>query len=355
MRFVSNSARQAALFALISTLWLGCGGVDFDSGEFKSCSEAGAVIGKCGNTDPTLQERQQSIAVRSNNAVDVLFVVDNSGSMSQEQAGIGNKINGFLNKIKDLDWQIALTTTDSRTSTPGPDSISREWGDGQFRPFDSDTGSQYILRKSQVTATDAQAMLANAINVGVGGSGDERGINATYRAVERSGASLAVILISDEDECSTGAAGCPAATARNSDPSIAVNFIRSQLGTSKVFSFSSIIQIPGDSSCTTGANVGNVYKSITQMTGGVLGSVCASDYTAALNVLGQRVVELVNSVALNCAPQDMNKDGKADVTVQLEGAGVMPSSDYTVSGNTLSFTQGLPEGNHRFYYFCKVN
>ena len=74
-----------------------------------------------------------------------------------------------------------------------------------------------------MTAADAQTKLSAAIQMGIGGSGNERGINAAYRAVERAAtpgvnrdffrpnAKLAVVLISDEDECSVGAAECPAA------------------------------------------------------------------------------------------------------------------------------------------------
>jgi hypothetical protein len=194
-----------------------CSDVSFEhgSGEFKSCTTQGAQLSNCLNENPILRPQQQAINVKANNEVDVLFVVDNSGSMSQEQVGIGNKINGFLDKIKLLSWQIALTTTDSRTDTIGPDGISRPWGDGQLRPFDSDTGSEYVLRSTQSNLADAQSKLANAINVGTSGDGLERGINASYRAVERIGsssanrdffrqnASLAIIVISDEDECSS--------------------------------------------------------------------------------------------------------------------------------------------------------
>lgn len=344
-----------------------CSDVSFEhgSGEFKSCTTQGAQLSNCLNENPILRPQQQAINVKANNEVDVLFVVDNSGSMSQEQVGIGNKINGFLDKIKLLSWQIALTTTDSRTDTIGPDGISRPWGDGQLRPFDSDTGSEYILRSTQSNLADAQTKLASAINVGTSGDGLERGINASYRAVERIGsstpnrdffrqnASLAIVIISDEDECSTGASGCPAATASRSDPATAANFIRSQFSSSKVVSFSSIIHIPNDSTCTTGQQQGNVYKAITNLTGGVLGSVCSNDYTSALNILGQKVTQLVNSVALICPPLDMDKDGDQDVTVVLSGGAIMSVSGFSVSGSTLAFTQGLPEGNHTFHYFCK--
>jgi hypothetical protein len=49
----------------------------------------------------------------------------------------------------------------------------------------------------------------------------------------------------------------------------------------------------------------------------------------------------------------MDKDGDQDVTVVLSGGTIMSVSGFSVSGSTLAFTQGLPEGNHTFHYFCK--
>ncbi len=236
--------------------------------------------------------------------------------------------------------------------------------DGQFRPFDANAGSQYILRKSQVNLADAQSKLSNAIQMGIGGSGTERGINATFRAIERSttpsanrdffrpNAKLAVVVISDEDECSIGSAGCPAASAAKSDPQNIVKLVQDTFGLNKGFSFSSIVKIPGDATCTSAANEGKTYKALSELTGGVVASVCSSDYSTPLNVIGNRVVQLVNSTALSCPPVDLDGDGKPDVRVELQG-GTLYAGSYTVNGPNVSFSTPLPEGQHRFYFFCK--
>lgn len=358
----------AMMFVALPTFWNGCGNVAFETGQgsnYKDCALSGADFSNCFNTRPgELKEASQSINVGAQTEVDVLFVVDNSGSMAEEQQGIGNKINGFLNKINGLNWQIAITTTDPRPDTVITGDTNRPWGDGQLRPFDSNSGSQYILRSNQVTAADAQTKLSNAIQMGIAGSGDERGIYGAYRAVERStvagvnrdffrpNAKLAVILISDEDECSTGAGGCPAATAAKSVPQNMIDHVRATLGQNKGFSFNSIIYIPNDASCTTGQKAGAVYKEMSTLTGGVVASVCATDYTTPLNVIGSRVVSLVNSASLTCAPEDINGDGKADIQISLAGGGTYTGT-YTVAGANVSFSTPLPEGAHKFYYFCK--
>lgn len=350
------------------SFWNACGEVTFEAGSgsnSKNCALEGADLSNCFNSDPTkLRDVSQSINVAAQSEVDVLFVVDNSGSMSQEQTGIGNKINGFLSKLNGLSWQIAITTTDDRDTTPITGDTNRPWSDGQFRPFDSNTGTQYILRSSQVSAADAQTKLSNAIQMGVDGSGNERGINATFRAVERAAqpgvnrdffrpnAKLAVILISDEDECSTGAAACPATNANKSVPQNLIDQVKSTLGNTKSLSFNSIVYMPGDATCATGANQGNVYKQMSNLTGGALVSVCANDYTTPLTVIGNRVAQLVNSATLSCPPVDVNADGKADVQVALAGGGNY-SGSYTVNGADVSFSTPLPEGLHKFYFFCR--
>mgnify|MGYP001199444845 CR=1 FL=1 len=338
-----------------------CSKVSFESqasSDKDSCVQLGIQTNKCG-----FQAHDQMAEVKANLDVDVLFVIDNSGSMKQEQIDIANKISGFMDKIKNLNWQIALTTTDDRATTKSTDGVDRAWSDGQFRPFDADDGVELILKASLVTAVEAQTKLGSAIQVGLLGSGNERAINATYRAVERAatasvnkdflrpGARLAVVAISDEDECSKGHATCNTNIAATSEPQNLVNLVKSQLGADKVFTFNSIIDIPGDVTCTTGANEGNSYQGITTLTGGVLGSVCSTDFTAPLSALGTRVVELVKSVALECAPEDLSGDGIADIRVILAD-GTTATTGYQVSGNTVSFNDALPEGQHRFAYYC---
>ncbi|MBO9668344.1 MAG: hypothetical protein J7501_16210, partial [Bdellovibrio sp.] len=130
-----------------------------------------------------LKSVTQNFEVKENADIDVLFVVDNSGSMDAEQKNFSSKINGFMNLIQGMNWHVALTTTDSRVNTLASDKSSRAWGDGQFRPFDSDSGSQFVLKADEISLTEAQTKLSKALNVGLLGDGEERAIYASYRAV----------------------------------------------------------------------------------------------------------------------------------------------------------------------------
>jgi len=320
-----------------------------------------ASVDSSGNTSvvPKTKAVAQSFEVRENPDIDVLFVVDNSGSMGEEQKNFSTKINGFMNLIKDLNWHVALTTTDPRASTTAADGASRPWGDGQFRAMDSDTGSLFVLKASEYSVTDAQAMLANAINVGLKGSGDERAINSTYRAIERisntpanqtffrTNAKLIVIAISDEDECSNGTC---LTTQAKSVPQNLVDLVHNTFGKEKVFMFDSIIRAQADTTCSTAA-VAKVYESMAKLTGGVVGSVCATDYTSILSSIGTKTVELLKSINLDCAPLDVDGDGNVDLQL-YNTKGQAITSGFSVSGTTISFSASLAEGNYLAKYTC---
>ena len=47
---------------------------------------------------------------------DILFVVDNSGSMYEDQVELATRFPKFLEAINNLDYNIAITTTDVSSS-----------------------------------------------------------------------------------------------------------------------------------------------------------------------------------------------------------------------------------------------
>lgn len=293
------------------------------------------------NVTRSFERKTQVIPVVNNNKVDILFVVDNSGSMSPIQNQLSNRIDGFVDKIAHLDWQIMLTTTDPRDRA--------SWGDGKLRPM---VGSQTILTRN---ASNPMQALKNAINVGASGSGDERGINATRRFLERNhsgavrpGAAFTAIVISDEDECSNGCNFNNNSNAKSSpDELIAYMNDRYQ---DKLFVFNALVALPGDR-CTQYVTAGNTYMRLQGRTNGILGSVCSTDYSSELSALGDKVASLVRSVQLECAPVDTNGDGRPDVKVTLEAGQTPPS--HQVDGTLVSFASALPTGQHLFEYSCK--
>ena len=74
------------------------------------------------------QEKQDAIALTVNKDVDILFVIDNSGSMAEEQATLAQNFASFINVLErpevEANYRIGITTTDNGNpwcGTTGPE------------------------------------------------------------------------------------------------------------------------------------------------------------------------------------------------------------------------------------------
>jgi len=281
-----------------------------------------------------LSDKSNELNVATVKKVDVLFVVDNSGSMKEEQANLAQRVSSFVSKVAGMDWRAAVTTTD----------LNKE--NGKLLPIKNMT-NQYFVDSGMDTAT-AQLNLGATIQMGTNGSSAEQGIAATYNAVVKSGiapnnsffradAALAVIVISDENESGTAAANSP------------TNLIELVKTTwpSKTFSFSSIVKV--NSSCSDGT-IGTTYMDLSRLTGeglaggAVIGCVGDADYSSVLSKIGTSVQNIYNVVRLDCSPY------KNTVTVNVNGS--IYSGSYTISGTILSFDQTPPDGVYTLSYKC---
>jgi hypothetical protein len=152
--------------------------------------------------------------------VDVLFVMDNSGSMAQEQNGVVDSFSKFLEGFvaERIDYHIGVISTDTKTSSSywgglgqnspyfnfpnaGPGSLLAFKGNPKF--ISSASGRSEALRQFRLNAT-----------LGTTGSGAESGLLAVQKSLAtskiqsgawnaeffRNDALLSVVVVSDEDE-----------------------------------------------------------------------------------------------------------------------------------------------------------
>ncbi|WP_415063164.1 hypothetical protein [Bdellovibrio sp.] len=288
------------------------------------------------------KQMAQNVKVNEYKKVDILFVIDNSGSMAYEQKSMASRVRNFLDVVKGLDWQIAVTTTDP---------VHKTLGDGRLVPLYGKTGS-YILTSS-VSDADARYTLGMTLQRPETGSGSEQGIYVAYRAIERSlaaaggntnfirpDAQLAVVLISDEDESANGP---------KNDPANFVKFVQDSFAGQKSMSFHSIIARPGDKACLNGEgySAGYRYEQISKLTGGVIGDVCATDYAAQVQGIAEGVRKTLKSITLSCAPI---VDSMRSILVLKDGQVYNGTSK--MEGLNLVFDGMLPAGNYEVYYSC---
>ncbi len=77
----------------------------------------GGAIGFSADAEVIRSEEHTEVftpAVDRGRKLDILLVVDNSGSMLEEQENLAGKLDSLLEKVSGSDWQIAITTTDTR-------------------------------------------------------------------------------------------------------------------------------------------------------------------------------------------------------------------------------------------------
>ncbi|MCK6598726.1 MAG: hypothetical protein L6Q37_10210, partial [Bdellovibrionaceae bacterium] len=79
--------------------------------------------------------------------IDILFVIDNSGSMEYEQKSMAQRTSQFLTLLHGLDFQIAITTTDPRNIN---------LGDGRLVPIKRDSGGYIIDSNQEITSAQTQ-------------------------------------------------------------------------------------------------------------------------------------------------------------------------------------------------------
>ncbi len=266
------------------------------------------------NTTPCVGQCSDSRNINASveasaNLLDILLVVDDSGSMAQDNLKLANRLKGFADDLTNrckVDWQMCVTTTDT------------DYYKG--RPIQWQGTTSHILKPS---TPSLENVFVNTIKwIGHGWNNDEQGIKAMNLAVQdngrskcfRSNAALSVILISDEDERSVG--GNASLSTLQYKPMEALNFptsfpttVRNTFGNSKKFNVNSIIV--NDSTCKaqqdaqgSGAKsfYGTHYKALSQSTGGGVGSICSNDYLSHLNLFANNITRTMSSLDLQCTP-----------------------------------------------------
>ncbi|OJT22012.1 hypothetical protein BO221_25055 [Archangium sp. Cb G35] len=159
---------------------------------------------------------------------DLLFVIDNSGSMAEEQAAIASELPAFLEELQrgsgvEQDFRVGVITTsvylrafyDNREQlTDFPDQA------GRLRPVPDERERPTAERYLDESDPDLLAKFRRLVKVGTSGSGQETPFEAARLAVTpplsttpvgeggnggflREGARLLVVVVSDEEDCSS--------------------------------------------------------------------------------------------------------------------------------------------------------
>ena len=149
--------------------------------------------------------------------IDILFVIDNSNTMGEEQTNLLSNFPKFINAIEAItppikSYHVGVISTDIGAGGTKPSGCTLIGDEGKLMHKPSGTGCAaayptYLTGPSATIAKDFSCIA----NLGVGGCGFEQQMEAALVALTkqsynngfiRKNAPLAIIFITDEDDCS---------------------------------------------------------------------------------------------------------------------------------------------------------
>jgi hypothetical protein len=234
-------------------------------------------------------------------AVDILMIVDNSGSMAPYQDQLGQNFEQFISFFvgANVDYHIGVTTTDPGFEEPTPTT-------GCPNPPDPAAGR--ILGDVITPETDdPAATFQEIVNVGTCGSGFEMGLEAARMAVTeplasdenagflREDATLSIIFVSDEEDSSPW----PVNDYINEFFEIKGQRARN------IFN-ASALTVTNEDKCTAeqaaASSPGDRYVDVAKQTNGLIGNLCAENFSDIVTELSLNVSQLHDTFYLSGEP-----------------------------------------------------
>lgn len=263
--------------------------------------------------------------------IDVLWVIDNSGSMLTSQTNLGNNFASFIQKFQDLkfDYRIAVATTDAYRSLYDANSIHHSL----LRDGDDSTAHSGVFVIDKNTPDIVGTFVKNA-NVGILGTkglngnyipaGDERAFqsmkatleNPANSAFRRPDAFLAIVIVSDEDDFSRPGLYSPTNQSTYTNPLLHTiasyqNFLNTFTGRTSPeapASYSVSTITVDNAACQAALNTdgftrypGQRYMQLATATGGHIGSLCSA-FDDTLSNISQSIVNYTSIFPLTRVP-----------------------------------------------------
>ncbi|RME28462.1 MAG: choice-of-anchor D domain-containing protein [Deltaproteobacteria bacterium] len=254
---------------------------------------------------------------------DVLFVVDNSGSMGWVQAELANNFSSFINwaQTLEVDFHIGVIATEVNDPETDIGDPPRDVFPGVLVKTDS---SPKIITNQTPNISDA---FAKNVKLGTCCSDEqEAGLQAAWMALSeplvddpsanqgflREDAKLYIICVSDEQDQSKG------------NPDFYIDFFKSIKGprnTDMMKVSAIVIPDPPPTGCGGSSSTpGTRYIEVANQTGGIFEPLCTSDWAAALSNLGIDAFAAVREFPLS-RPAD-----QSTITVSVNGSTVPKAS-----------------------------
>ncbi|MCK6526050.1 hypothetical protein L6R50_00300 [Myxococcota bacterium] len=302
---------------------------------------AAAQVGSCSNQSLSQQTFTDVFRQAAENKVDILFVVDNSQSMNEEQEAVAENFIRFMDQIEEsnTDWQVGVVTTDMVDPAQRGRLIAV--------PRDGSNPSSTLVKvlTPAFPRTEYVEIFSRMVHVGTTGSKLERGLDAARFALTpplinhenegflRAEAAVAIIVVSDENDCSDDGAipgnsseDCSAHSELLVPVADFVSAFRSLKEDSSQVVFSSIIGVEAteDQAACPESYPGLRYRQVTELMGGLVLPIC-DDFYELMDDLGVSVgrprdrFQLSRTAAVETIVVTVEPDSGEPWTVQMKG------------------------------------
>jgi len=281
------------------------------TGSTDGSSTGGSTTGSTEQwADETFNQTSQS-----DRKIDIMWVVDNSGSMGDEQQSLADNFDVFIRDfiVRGTDFRMGITTTDtSRPSTAGA----------------TVPGSFESLTAIQANANE-QAFISNfknKIQVGTRGSGNEKGLEASELFINRyktewmrDDAYLIVVYVSDEEDQSPKT---------KEEYLAALQASKTNAGYVKAYSIVNTVPCQSANGLTCGFER---YGYQSEQTAGTVADI-KSNFAGVLQDIGDSIINLLDTFPLANDP--------IVGTIEVRVNGVVQASGWSVTGRQLKFDAG---------------
>lgn len=263
-----------------------------------------AFAGACSDTASFADRHFEDAWQQSPSAqADILFVVDNSGSMVDEQSLLAVGFSSFVAEIENTgtDFHLGVVTT-------------------EFAHTDPKRG-RLLGNPAVLTANDKyEQLFKDRVHVGVEGSGKEQGLEAASYALSsvmttgpnagflREDASLLVVVVSDEDDCSDGGrlgadddgSKCYVWSDQLTPVGNYVTDLQAQKADPSRVKIAGIVGPDTTGSvCQDETMPGRRYEEAAAMTAGMTSSICEGDWSVFMDQLGLTASGIYTSFPLS--------------------------------------------------------
>jgi hypothetical protein len=254
--------------------------------------------------------------------LDLLIVVDDSRSMSEEQAMIGKGLAPLISEIKDSNWQIAvISMSDPCVSASN-----------LIKKTDADPSSKFAAAvKKPYDRLAMEQGFPMAIQSLKGQC------NGSIRSWLRAGSSLGILFLSDENNCGSNSGEqdrCKDLPGKNSSDMISFLYSVRSPEESRMYAI-----VDKDGPCKSAGGVGTMYVEAVAGSGGTAASIC-NDYDATngygnyLKAVSTDVKRILKKQFVLSSTPDM-----ARFEIAVDGTVVTSTGALIVKGNVVTIDQ----------------